>query len=227
MRIKQRQCEFKLKAISNKGAFSGYLSVFGKMDLYRDIVMPGAFTQTLKDWKAQDAMPPVLWQHYSDQPLGPFTRMEEDDKGLYTEGQLLVDDVPQAAVAAALVRTKTVRGMSIGYGVDDEEFDSQMNVLKLTAVHLYEGSIVTFPANVEATITDIKKLTARGELPTLSEFEELLRDVAGLSRNEAKTATNHGFAYLLKQRDAGEGVIETDSSELDSILSHIENFAPT
>lgn len=227
MRIKQRQVPFRLKSISDRGAFAGYLSVFGNMDSYRDIVMPGAFSQTLKDWAAQEALPPVLWQHDSAQPLGPYTKMEEDDKGLYVEGQLLVDEIPQAAAAAALLRSKTIRGQSIGYSVKVEQFDSDLNVLKLMQVKLYEGSIVTFPANTEASVTDIKRAIARGDLPSLADFENMLRDVAGFSRSEAKTATSHGFAYLLKQRDAGESEIVTDSSELDSILSLIKNFTPS
>jgi prohead peptidase. Unknown type peptidase. MEROPS family U35 len=52
-------------------------------------VAPGAFTDTLAAWKAQNRLPPVLWQHRSGEPIGPHLEMEERADGLYVKGQLL------------------------------------------------------------------------------------------------------------------------------------------
>jgi HK97 family phage prohead protease len=225
MKLKQRQCPFKVKEIDKTGEFSGYLSVFGNTDAYRDVVMPGAFDDTLKAWASEDALPPILWQHDSSNPIGPFTKLVPDDNGLYCEGILLLDDVPQARTAYALAKNKVVRGMSIGYTVnpDGEMYDGKVNVNRLTSLSLMEGSFVTFPANVEALITDIKSSFASGKLPTLKEFESSLRDALSCSRDDAKVIASHGFVKLLELRDADKKQIEVED-DVDSVLTAIRLF---
>ena len=38
---------FKIKAVSEDGLFSGYGSVFGVIDSYKEVVAPGAFAESL------------------------------------------------------------------------------------------------------------------------------------------------------------------------------------
>lgn len=225
MKLKHRQFGFKVKATGDDGTFAGYGSVFNNADAYRDVVMPGAFAKTLASWKEQEALPPCLWQHNSQSPIGPFTLMAEDGKGLYVEGQLLIKDVQQAREAYALLKSGTIRGMSIGYDIPDGgmEYDGKTNVWKLNEIDLWECSIATFPANVEATVTSVKSILASGRNPTIPEFEELLRDAAGFSRKQATAIASVGYAKFLQQRDAGDG----DGSEtiaLDDLVAHIERF---
>jgi HK97 family phage prohead protease len=216
MKIKHRQFGFELKSLDNKGAFAGYGSVFGNADAYRDVVMPGAFAQTLSDWSEKDALPPILWQHDSRNPVGPFTSMAEDGTGLYCEGQLLIKEVPQAAVAYALLKSKTIRGMSIGYDVTDEEYDGKTNVNRLKAVDLWEVSLATFPANTDAQVTQVKSMIESGDTPTIRQFESLLRDAGGYSRKQAEQIAKFGYASFLEQRDAGRG---DDETEIESVLA--------
>jgi HK97 family phage prohead protease len=217
MKLKHRQVPFQIKATKDDGSFEGYASVFGVTDAYRDVVMPGAFAQSLADWKAQDAMPPVLWQHRSDQPIGYTTAIAEDGKGLAVSGQLLVKDVQQAREAFAFAKAKVVRGLSIGYNPVDEEYDAKTNVNRVLRVDLWEYSFATFPANTEATITQVKALLESGETPTLREFERLLREQCGYSRKQAEHISTRGYANFLVQRDAGHGddVIE----DVEAILA--------
>lgn len=203
MKIKHRQMPFVVKSLDSKGSFCGYGSVFGNADAYRDVVMPGAFADSLAAWKEKDALPPILWQHDARQPLGPYTKMAEDGTGLYVEGQLLINDVQQAREAYALMKSKTIRGLSIGYEVTDEEYDGKTNVNRLTAIDLWEVSLATFPANVEAAVTSVKSQIAAGEWPTLAEFEAFLRDAGGCSKKVATAIASHGYRSVLEQRDAG------------------------
>jgi hypothetical protein len=219
MKLKHRQMSFELKSIDAKGSFAGYGSVFGNTDAYRDVVMPGAFADTLAEWKEKDALPPILWQHNSTQPLGPYTHMSEDGHGLYVEGQLLINDVRQAAEAHALVKSKTVRGLSIGYQTTDEEYDGKTNVNRLLAVDLWEVSLATFPANTDASVTMVKSILASGETPTLRQFEGLLRDAGGYSRKQAEHICKFGYAHFLEQRDAGLG----DDDMVDQALALIRD----
>jgi HK97 family phage prohead protease len=224
MNLKHRNLPMKIKAIEKDGSFAGYGSAFGVMDSYRDVVMQGAFAKTLGAWAERDALPPILWQHMSTQPIGPFSKMEEDETGLYVEGQLLIDDVPQAKTAYALAKARVIRSMSIGYDIPEGgiTFDGKMNLFRLTEIDLWEISLVTFPANVEAVITDVKSIFARGELPTLKQFESFLREAGGISRSRATAIANGGLTKLLNQREA-EGTAHSQESE-DSIIALIENF---
>ena len=217
MKYKHRQFGFSLKGLDETGSFAGYGSVFGNADLYRDVVAPGAFQASLAQWKERGALPPILWQHNTDQPIGPFTSMAEDGKGLYVEGQLLIKDVKKAREAYALLKAGAIRGMSIGYNVVDEEYDAKMNVNRLKSVDLWEVSIATFPANVDATVSQIKSLLESGATPTIREFESFLRDAGGYSRKHAERITREGYAAFLKQRDADEG--QLDSQRVESMLA--------
>jgi HK97 family phage prohead protease len=222
MKLKHRQFAFDLKKVSNTGTFEGYGSVFGNADHYRDVVMPGAFSKSLAAWAEKDKLPPILWQHNSAQPIGPFTHMSEDGTGLYCEGQLLIKDVQQAREAYALMKSGAISGMSIGYNVVNSDYDGKTNVNQLTDIDLWECSIVTFPANTEANVTSIKSLVASGELPTLAEFEDFLRDAGNFSRSQAKAIAGHGLRGLLEQRDADTKQIDTETT-VDSILALIRD----
>lgn len=227
MKLKHRTVPFDIKAVSDQGSFEGYLSVFGTVDAYNDVVMPGAFTRTIAEWKAKDAMPPVLWQHMSSQPIGPFTSLAQDSTGLAVKGNLLVADVQQAREAHALLKAKVIRGLSIGYDVfeDGYQYDASHNILQLTSLDLWEGSIATFPANIDAMVTEVKHMFGRESLPTLRQFEGLLRD-AGCTRKQAADIARGGLIPLLT-RDAGESGSTDDGSLVDSALQAIENYLPT
>ena len=92
MQKKHLNVPFEIKSVSATGEFEGYGSVFGIEDSYGDVVMPGAFKRTLNEWSQKGRLPAMLWQHKSDEPLGPYLEMKEDENGLYVKGRLLIDD---------------------------------------------------------------------------------------------------------------------------------------
>ena len=204
MKIEHKTFPMEVKEISKTGEFSGYLSVFNNIDSYRDIVLPGAFKESLDEWSEKGRLPPILWQHRGDQPIGPFTKMEEDEHGLYVEGILLLEDVQTAREAHSLIKNKVVSGMSIGFETKIEEWDKDEQVRKLHKLKLWEGSIVTFPANDEAQIDSVKSIIQHGQLPDKPTFEKLLCE-AGFSKSQAKAVTNHGLSYLLQREAEGGG----------------------
>ena len=51
-----------------EGQFEGYASVFGAMDMARDVVMPGAFAASIARLGAGGIK--LLWQHDPAQPVG-------------------------------------------------------------------------------------------------------------------------------------------------------------
>ena len=190
---------FEIKSISDTGAFTGYGSVFGVKDSYSDIVIKGAFTNSINKWKEKGRLPALLWQHKMDEPIGYYTKMVEDDNGLYLEGQLLIDDDPLAKRAHAHMKAKSLSGLSIGYILNDYDYDKEKSAFILKDIDLWEVSVVTFPANDEARIDNVKSIFESGDIPPPKEIERVLRDV-GLSRTQAKAFMSEGYSSL-KQRD--------------------------
>lgn len=192
----------KIKAVNDAGEFEGYGSVFGVKDTFEDLVVPGAFSVSLAAWREKGLLPALLWQHRTDEPIGIYTEMKEDEVGLFVKGRLLIDDDPLAKRAHAHMKAGSLTGLSIGYRLVDWEYDRAKEAFLLKEIDLWEISLVTFPANDEARISDVKSALARGETPSAKSIERVLRDV-GLSRSQAKAFMAEGYGAL-NLREAGE-----------------------
>ncbi len=219
--LKLRDFNLQIKAVSDDGLFSGYGSVFGVVDSYGEVVEPGAFKASLAAIADKGRPVPVLWQHRSGQPIGVYTKLEEDDHGLYVEGKLLKDDVQQAKEAYALLRAGAVSGLSIGYYVTDDSFDEKTRTRKLKALDLVEISLVTFPANEEARVDGIKFSISQGTVPTLPDFERFLRE-AGFSKTQAAVIANRGLKHLLQSESEGDAAL--NNADIKSVLGKIGNL---
>lgn len=215
LKRKVRDFNLNLKEVTDEGEFSGYASVFDVIDYYREVVARGAFLTSLAKWAADDRLPPALWQHDSREPVGPFTLMREDQRGLYVEGKLLVKDVQRAREARALMAAKAIGGMSIGFDVVVEEWNKDTKLTTLRQIDLWEVSIVTFPANEAARIEQVKSYFAQG-LPTVREFEGFLRE-AGFSNSHAKAIASQGLGPLLREVDSGTA----DEFDVKSFLDEV------
>lgn len=202
----KRDVAFDVKSVDDSGTFEGYGSVFGVKDSYSDIILPGAFTESLEAWKAKGRMPALLWMHMVSEPIGVYEKMVEDDHGLFVKGRLLIDEDPLAARAHAHMKAGSLTGLSIGYNLSDNDYyyDDEKRAFMIEKVDLWEVSPVTFPANDEARISGVKMAIAKGIPPEPKTVEGLLRD-AGLSRRQAKAFMSRGYNGLI-QRDVDETV---------------------
>ncbi|WP_434083619.1 HK97 family phage prohead protease [Escherichia coli] len=225
MQTKQRlDVPLSLKSVSDSGEFEGYGSVFGVKDSHDDVVMSGAFAASLRAWSDRKALPALLWQHRMDEPIGVYTEMKEDDVGLYVRGRLLIDDDPLAKRAHAHMKAGSLTGLSIGYVLKDWEYDRTKEAFLLKEIDLWEVSLVTFPSNDEARISDVKNALARGEIPEQKKIERVLRDV-GLSRTQAKAfmVDRTKEAFLLKEIDLWEVSLVTFPSNDEARISDVKN----
>lgn len=191
---------FEVKTVNKDGTFEGYASVFGELDSYRDIVMPGAFKKSLKeDFADKNRKVPMLWQHSAWMPIGVYTRIQEDNKGLFVEGACNME-VQQARECHALMKQGALSGLSIGYTTVVSEWNEDDLTRKLIEVNLWEVSPVTFPAGDSARVSSVKSLA---DVHSLSETERYLRDVYGCSQKEAK-AVLAKIKAVVTQRDVAD-----------------------
>ncbi|WP_343625375.1 HK97 family phage prohead protease [Roseateles puraquae] len=175
-----RSYALSIKATGDDGSIEGYGSVFGVKDAYDDIIAAGAFKASLAEHKAAGTMPAMLWQHEPDEPIGIWTDMVEDAKGLRIKGQLALDTV-RGKEAHALLKMGALNGLSIGFVSKEWSYDRETDVRTLTEIDLWEVSLVTFPANGKARITNVK---AADEMAAPKDAERILRD-AGFSKQDA------------------------------------------
>lgn len=197
--MNRKSFNLKIKAVQEDGFFSGYGAVFGNVDWYNDVILPGAFVKSLEKWAEKNKMPPVLWNHNDGEPIGVYTNIYEDEKGLFVEGRLLIDDVPRAKSTHALLKAGAIDGLSIGYKT--KKANQQTNgIRELIELDLGEISIVTMPANEESLITSVKSKLEDGELPTLPEFEKFLRE-SGFSKSQATAIAGKGLRHLLSESE--------------------------
>ncbi|WP_150288094.1 HK97 family phage prohead protease [Rhabdaerophilum calidifontis] len=135
------------------GEFEGYASVFGVMDLGRDVVLPGAFRATLERRGARGVK--LLWQHDPAQPIGEWREIREDRHGLYVRGALDLGHA-RGREALRLMRRGAVDGLSIGYRSEAERRDPATGLRRLERVDLWEISLVTFPLLPQARVRSVK-----------------------------------------------------------------------
>jgi len=174
-----RYCALQIKAAED-GSIDGYGSVFGVKDMYDDVIAPGAFSASIAAHKSAGTMPAMLWQHDADEPIGVWLEMTEDAKGLRVKGQICLETAC-GKEAHALLKMGALNGLSIGFMSKQWSHDESPDVRTLTEIDLWEVSLVTFPANEKARVTNVK---SADDLATPKDAERILRD-AGFSKSDA------------------------------------------
>jgi Escherichia/Staphylococcus phage prohead protease len=136
------------------GSVEGYASLFGEVDQARDMVMPGAFRETLKARGLRKI--PMLFQHDPSEPIGIWLDLKEDFRGLKARGRL-IPDVARARELLSLIKAGAIDGLSIGYRTVRGQIDPKTRVRRLYQVDLWEISIVTFPLLNGARVSAVKE----------------------------------------------------------------------
>jgi HK97 family phage prohead protease len=188
-----------LDELEPDGSFSGYASLFGRVDLGRDVVERGAFAQSLRKRGAAGIR--MLFQHDPNQPIGAWTELEEDARGLFVRGRL-TKGVARSQEVLNLMRGGALDGLSIGFRAVKAKTDSVTGVRRILEADLWEISVVTFPMMPEARVERVKSFGWKRTLPTTREFERWLTRDAGLTPRDARTVIAKGFASLTAKQDA-------------------------
>jgi HK97 family phage prohead protease len=198
------------KKLSAKG-FSGYGSIFGNVDHGGDVVVKGAFQESLEDYKAKGRLPAMLWMHNPENVAGKYEDMYEDQSGLFVKG--IFADTQVGRDTQTLVKMDAVSGLSIGYRATETDYDkSGARIIK--QAELFEVSVVPMPMNDAARINLVKSYTNG----SAREIEYVMRD-AGTSRSFAKSVVH----YVMDERDAvrSNDWLEEFRKETDSLQNEI------
>lgn len=179
---------FSMKAAPGEGdafTFEGYASTWTRQpDSYGDVVVKGAFADSLKDWETSGRSMPVLWSHEIYNPAAFVAKVvdaTEDDHGLRVKGQFFEDD-PDSMKVWRLLKEGLVSEMSFAFSVEDSaviDVDGE-KVRELRKMKLHEVSVVVFGANSDTSIESVKV----GERFTAEEIVALKEIAASKSADE-------------------------------------------
>jgi HK97 family phage prohead protease len=187
-------------ALSLDGTIEGYASLFGEIDQARDMVMPGAFTQTLKSRGLRRI--PMLFQHDPSEPIGVWLELREDFRGLWARGKL-IPDVARARELLALLRANAIDGLSIGYRTVRGKIEPRTRVRKLYQVDLWEISIVTFPLLAGARIESVKAGHVQRQSLQRAQAERAWRTLSGAADVPAPLGQRRADASVRLRDRAG------------------------
>ncbi|MFZ2090384.1 MAG: HK97 family phage prohead protease [Pseudolabrys sp.] len=144
--------------IDTDGTVEGYASLFGEVDQARDMVMRGAFADTLTARGIRRV--PMLFQHDPSEPVGIWLDLREDHRGLFARGRL-IPEVARGRELLSLLRAGAIDGLSIGFRTAKARIDPKTRIRRIYAVDLWEISIVTFPMLTGARVRAVKHTHAR------------------------------------------------------------------
>lgn len=166
--MKTKSFDAKVKAAGvedglEAGQFEAIVSVFGNVDSYGDVVMPGAFADSLAAWAAKGDPIPVIWAHQWSDPdyhVGVVLAAEERPEGLWIRGQIdLDDDAPSKAKQVnRLLKGRRVTQFSFAYDVVDGGWGKRddREVYELRKMDLHEVGPCLIGVNQETTLLAAK-----------------------------------------------------------------------
>lgn len=149
-----------------QGIVTGYAASFNTLDSDREIIMPGAFTKSIKEVGPQSQQPRIkhLLNHNTNQPLGVPISLVEDSKGLLYESKVGTNEI--ATDFLKMVESGLITEHSIGFStlrktVQNPEADWKDQTTQLHELKLWEfSSLTAWGANQYTPLIGVKSLTS-------------------------------------------------------------------
>jgi len=215
--FQRRDISFGL-SISENGEFDGYISTYYDVDSYGTYFLPGAWDKSIERFNAGEVIP-VLWSHDRTKPLGKCTELRSDEKGLWAHGKLTMED-PQAKIAYAHMKDGSVLGLSVGFELDCDalEYNQDLDAYGIADADLMEYSVVVFPANPNAKITQVKSSHDHD----IGENDMNLKDqIDAMNKaiEEIRTAANSASDAEISKRDAEIASLKTQIAQLSNPIT--------
>lgn len=206
-------------SVNDEGIFEGYLSTYDDVDSYGTYFMRGAWDKSIERFNAGEVVP-VLWSHDRKMPIGKFTELKSDEKGLWGRGKLTLED-PQAKIAYAHMKDGSVMGLSVGFELDYDNviYNRILDALGIAEADLFECSVVVFPANTNAKITNFKSQNHdHGENKMEGSILETIEKMNATIENLRTAQTAQNDAEISK-RDAEIANLKTQIAQLSNPIT--------
>ena len=205
-----------VKTEGEAGVFKGYASKFNGNDSYGDTILPGAYAEAIQSVQKL----PIFLNHATDEvPIGVYSLIKEDEKGLYVEGALTLG-IQKARDVLEAIKAGSLNGLSVGIFLKKNDYElkdpddiwSGRVIRKVSG--LREISVCTYPADDRARIHAVK--TEPGA-KTVRDLEEMLRD-AGFSKSDAMAFISNAKAIILDEKRRRDSETEVEKTLVAKIL---------
>ena len=206
-------------SVNDEGIFEGYLSTYDDVDSYGTYFISGAWDKSIERFNSGEVIP-VLWSHDRSKPIGKFTELKSDDKGLWGRGKLTLED-PQAKIAYAHMKDGSVMGLSVGFEMDYDNvmYNRASDAYGIAEADLFECSVVVFPSNTNAKITNFKSQNHdHGENKMEGSILETIEKMNATIENLRTAQTAQNDAEISK-RDAEIASLKTQIAQLSNPIN--------
>jgi HK97 family phage prohead protease len=146
------------------GQIECYGAIFGNVDDGGDRINKGAFTRTIQNSKARAKnrdnkyILPILWQHDTNELIGGWYELKEDDTGLLCKGEIALA-TQRGREYYALAKAGMSDQFSIIYDIPSggAKYDKS-GVRDLTELRLFSIDVVTFAMNSDTRLVGVKSM---------------------------------------------------------------------
>lgn len=199
-------------SVDDEGTITGIAWPFGSPDSEGDVIGEGAL-------RLRGTIP-MLWQHDQSEVLGGWSSIAETSRGIEVVGKMLVKEIPRAAEAYSLVKSKSLSGLSLGFlplVVEPNEFGGD-NILE---AELAEISLVSVPAHKGAKIITVKSAKSRkGTTMAKAAVKRIVRKELESDNDNIEQVIEE----VLEESTLEDRVtaLETDVAEIRSSIGNVE-----
>lgn len=230
MRIKS--CPVRIKAAgehegTDEGTFEAIVAAYN-LDSVGDKITPGAFAETLAEWKGRGDPIPVLWSHMSHDPeyhIGEVLEAEERPEGLWVKARIDTDPGSKAAQVYKLLKGRRVTQFSFAYDVEEGAWVDQKDgegYYELRKLKLYEVGPTLIGANQATELLDVKSadgatMRIAVEGASAAQTEELRQALTGAMAAKA------GRTLSAKNEERVKEIARLAKELLDSLSSSTDD----
>ncbi len=201
------------KSIDEEGHIEGLAAGYGNVDYGGEVMLRGSISRSIKG----KSRIPMLMYHDHKRPAGVWNQFEETDDGLLVKGRFSMKTA-EGKNAYEQVKDGSLAGLSVGMVNVKSRFVGKAR--HITEASLIEVSLVTIPMNERTQVMTVKDLTTAGELPTVRQFEEFLREAGGFSKSLAAAIASKAYPLLNRgEPDTADELADFAKQIRDALLS--------
>lgn len=197
-------CDLKFKDVDTKqGIVIGYFSAFGSKDADGDIILPGAYTKSIKERGPQSAKPRIkhLLDHNKTNAVAVIQGLEEDNIGLKYQSKAGRHTAGQDWLK--MCEDGIITEHSVGFETVKEQKAKEANYMH--ELLLWEGSsLQAWGANENTPIESVKGLRLHELSGRIKLLEKAIRN---------GTYTDETFNKLIKELEAIKTLLDKLSDE--------------
>lgn len=182
------------------GEFEGYICRYSNIDRHEEIIMPGAFKESIQKAIQTETRQDIklLWQHDHHKPIGQIFSFRETAEGVIAKGKLdpSIIGIPLESIVR-FIKQGIIKHFSVGFKVTKEKKNEKGNRIIMEG-DLIEFSLVTIPANLGAGIISIKSIEVDKSIKEIVFKEEKtltqkIKEATGLSELTSILKNDCGF----------------------------------